>query len=618
MARVLNSKQSTYGGPYAFYTVDLTVSNRTETSVVVNYTITSRLQYSVSYLGYSLTAYLTVGGKSSGGIALKGNETWSGTGEHIKTGSFTVTGLSATTSALAVAFSVTSGSSDYAAGLNSTSCSNVAVDVYAKATTPTVSAATVACGGKVTINTSSRLLSTYKHTLKYSIGNASGTIATGVLTSYEWTVPASIANQIPSKTSDTVVITCETYNASGGLVGSANINLKVTVPDSYKVTISSIDVSEAVAKVKSAFGVYVQNLSQLLTKINVNTSNAYGATVVHYATEIDGIAYPGQAFTSNEIKTAGTVTIKTTIIDSRGRTHSLSKSITVVKYFRPEVSLKVAVSGSTATATIGWNVAPVSDKNSITLTFKYKKATDSNFGTPTTIATSEFSSNTTKSVTIDTSTTYEYVVEIADKMYSNTASDSAGTVVLSLLAGGKGVRLFAEAVHEGFWVGDVDYTITNDEYKALENLIASISVGGVRVIDWIFPPGHIIQTTNEKYDPNKLFKGTTWTKIKDKFLLSAGDTYTAGTTGGEASHKLTTSEMPVHSGHLYTSSPVGTGSATSRYLPRTALSSYGSTGRGWNDFNSGEMYPAGRDVGGSQPHNNMPPYLAVYTWQRIS
>ena len=74
MATVLSSQKSTYGGPYAFYTVDLTYSNRTETSVTINYTITSNLQYAASYFGYSLTAYLTVAGVSSGAIALKGTE----------------------------------------------------------------------------------------------------------------------------------------------------------------------------------------------------------------------------------------------------------------------------------------------------------------------------------------------------------------------------------------------------------------------------------------------------------------------------------------------------------------------------------------------------------------
>ena len=50
-------------------------------------------------------------------------------------------------------------------------------------------------------------------------------------------------------------------------------------------------------------------------------------------------------------------------------------------------------------------------------------------------------------------------------------------------------------------------------------------------------------------DPNKLFGGT-WTRIKDKFILAAGDTYTAGATGGSASAQLTVSNLPSHSHSL--------------------------------------------------------------------
>ena len=38
-------------------------------------------------------------------------------------------------------------------------------------------------------------------------------------------------------------------------------------------------------------------------------------------------------------------------------------------------------------------------------------------------------------------------------------------------------------------------------------------------------------------DPGTLIGGT-WERIKDKFLLSAGDTYTAGSTGGSAKATL--------------------------------------------------------------------------------
>lgn len=59
-------------------------------------------------------------------------------------------------------------------------------------------------------------------------------------------------------------------------------------------------------------------------------------------------------------------------------------------------------------------------------------------------------------------------------------------------------------------------------------------------------------------DPATLFGGT-WTRIKDRFVLAAGDAYANGATGGSATVKLTKSNLPAHS-HSFT--PAGTVSVT--------------------------------------------------------
>lgn len=65
-----------------------------------------------------------------------------------------------------------------------------------------------------------------------------------------------------------------------------------------------------------------------------------------------------------------------------------------------------------------------------------------------------------------------------------------------------------------------------------------------QLYDKIYPIGAIYMSINST-DPGTLFGGT-WERIKDTFLLSAGDTYSAGATGGEATHTLTVDEMPSH------------------------------------------------------------------------
>lgn len=116
-----------------------------------------------------------------------------------------------------------------------------------------------------------------------------------------------------------------------------------------------------------------------------------------------------------------------------------------------------------------------------------------------------------------------------------------------------------------------------------------------------YPIGSIYMSVNN-VSPATLFGGT-WEQIKDKFLLSAGDTYSAGSTGGEATHTLTIDEMPSHNHTWGWRNSAGSGSST------------------WNSA-GGDKTGTSSDIigntGGGKPHNNMPPYVAVYMWKRTA
>ena len=111
-------------------------------------------------------------------------------------------------------------------------------------------------------------------------------------------------------------------------------------------------------------------------------------------------------------------------------------------------------------------------------------------------------------------------------------------------------------------------------------------------------------------NPATLFGGT-WTQIKDTFILAAGTKYKAGTTGGEATHTLAAQEMPNHYHDEYVGNDGGDSSAPSGYI-------------GWPSigYTSDKTWFAKlaktSGAGGGAAHNNMPPYLAAYVWQRTA
>lgn len=140
--------------------------------------------------------------------------------------------------------------------------------------------------------------------------------------------------------------------------------------------------------------------------------------------------------------------------------------------------------------------------------------------------------------------------------------------------------------------------VTLDNLKAFKKKLDATSGSAINA----YPVGAVYISVNST-DPGELFGGT-WTRLKDRFLLGAGTGYAAGTTGGESVHRLTIDEIPAHN---HTLRIVGNGEVHSN-IPATNTSwgHYQNIGDGINT------------AGGGQTHNNMPPYLTVYMWKRIS
>lgn len=142
----------------------------------------------------------------------------------------------------------------------------------------------------------------------------------------------------------------------------------------------------------------------------------------------------------------------------------------------------------------------------------------------------------------------------------------------------------------------------------------------------LYPVGSIYMSINAT-SPETLFGGT-WEQLKDKFLLGAGDTYTAGNTGGEASHTLTIDELPSHDHNLRMYLFSGTKNNGTKYglAVNAGDGQPGGNGLGdwWTSYeweNSSDTRIKGTHIektGDGIAHNNMPPYLTVYMWKRTA
>ena len=140
-----------------------------------------------------------------------------------------------------------------------------------------------------------------------------------------------------------------------------------------------------------------------------------------------------------------------------------------------------------------------------------------------------------------------------------------------------------------------------------------------KIVDIVYPVGSIYISTSP-VSPESLFNNVgSWERITDTFLLAAGDTYKAGSTGGEATHTLTEAELPEISGSIgsnsYGSVWSTLGSTKGVFSSTNDVPSPTNTEKGTSNTRTTQV---NMSFGSGQAHNNMPPYLAVYVWKRVS
>lgn len=144
----------------------------------------------------------------------------------------------------------------------------------------------------------------------------------------------------------------------------------------------------------------------------------------------------------------------------------------------------------------------------------------------------------------------------------------------------------------------------------------------------IYPVGSIYMSMSAT-NPHDLFGVGTWARISQgRMLLGADDsTYKAGATGGEATHTLTAAEMPAHShgistsgdhSHYFYGSDNDNGQFTEGDGLDTEANLHYTKNECFTTSSAGAHTHTISNSGGGAAHNNMPPYLVCYIWQRTA
>lgn len=299
--------------------------------------------------------------------------------------------------------------------------------------------------GKVATITIDRKNSSFKHTLRYNWDGKTGTIATNVDTSCNWTLPLDFANTVPNADYHWGTVYIDTYSGSTK-IGTKEVMFNANIPASIKPTLGGISLSDSnttVSNLINTSNTFVQVLSNIKVAFN-NASGAYSSTISNYRAEIVGknLSTTSNGGSLGMMNFNGSVTVRATVTDSRGRTSDpVEIPVNVLPYFTPHMSFTAQRSGSastTLTVTRNARIAPLTvggkQKNKMIISFKYKEHSAANYTTDTGSAGGTWTTidNLTNSranlaATFSTLKTYDIIGKIEDAFTSYEFLATVGT-----------------------------------------------------------------------------------------------------------------------------------------------------------------------------------------------
>ena len=479
----------------------------------------------------------------------------------------------------------------YASGNTYASAQTFTLPTIPRASSVSCSTANIGSNATITIN---RASTSFTHTLTYSFGSLSGTIATKTSsTNISWTIPTTFYAQIPNDRSGTGTITCQTYNGST-LIGSKSTPFTATVNESAsKPTLNptAVDSNSATIALTGNSSKFIKYYSNASVATGAQARNS--ATLTSQKITCGAKSITSASGTINAVE-SGSFTFSAT--DSRGYPTTQTLNKTLIEYIKLTCSLNAGAPTTAGVATLKisgnyWDGTFGKVANTLTVQYRYK-AQGGSYGSWTTVSATK--SNNTYNATATISglnyqTTYVFQARAIDKLATINTDEQARRT-----------------------------TPIFDWSKNDFNVNGTLKINNTNIFDLIYPVGSFYISAKST-NPAMLFGGT-WEQIQGRFLLGRSSSYPVGSMGGEATHTLSTNEMPAHSHNFIYNETDNNKSFSDNILLKSgaAYPERPGVNMAFGGDWSSSGYLALANVGGGQAHNNMPPYLSVYIWKRTA
>ena len=335
---------------------------------------------------------------------------------------------------------------------------------------------------------------------EFTINNNSATVK----------VPESWASVIPNATSGTATLTLTTYNGNS-VIGSSSKSITILVKN-YSPTLSITSIAPVSTPAVFSSVNYVQSLSKV--RVRSSASGYQGSTITEQKVSILNKGYDGSDITSDFLSSSGIVQILVTCVDSRGKTNAVIRTITVVEYYPPTVSIEVSSSQAEGKNTINVSTRISSVNGLNAKTYKLLGTWIDEDGTVHTDEQLASGNITNPDFTlyhnsIDPSITYTYRVRVDDSVGYDIAEGITGVIAISRYKGGRGVRFFGEAEKNGL------------DFNSKLTMMFGRNKSGVpkSLLNLIHPVGSLIYNSDPNFDPNVEWGGI-WQRIEGHYLYS--------------------------------------------------------------------------------------------------